>query len=466
MKINWEKILFWILLSVVITLPLQVTELLFPVHILGSRFPVLEFSRILTAVGILVLGIKLLVTKKILIPKDLLSILLYVFVVINGLSLAFFPSSSGLVEVLRYTFYLGFFFITVNAVKNLGYFENLVRAFLIAGSAISVFSIFQYFGGFYLWNAKLGLVISRVNATFIDPNVLATFLGILIVIATAYYSYVADKRYRILSALVALSSLAALFYTFSRAGLVSFVAAFLFLITVLPKNLKMLILYVVLALVAGVVYFSSGEVRERTSNIYDIIEGTALNSDATFVAIRYESFSDTSSGEKENKEEKFRSISAFLDRILSFLPFNYDRTSTVKAGILMFLDRPVFGVGLGNFQEVYTIDYSYLIDFRRKPSQGDPITLLHSSFAALIAELGLVGLIWLSTFLLTSAQVFIRAYRDKGSPSRIFILASVASLLLMFIHTQFRGSLFSDPYFWLLNGFMVIGERISSAKSK
>ena len=40
MKINWDKILFWLLISVVVTLPLQVTELLFPIHLLGSKFPV------------------------------------------------------------------------------------------------------------------------------------------------------------------------------------------------------------------------------------------------------------------------------------------------------------------------------------------------------------------------------------------------------------------------------------------
>lgn len=464
MKFDWDKILFWILIATVVTLPLQVTELLFPVHILGSRFPVLEVSRVLTIVGVLALGIKFLAMKKILIPKDSLSVLLYIFVAINGLSLAFFPSNAGLLEVLRYTFYLGFFLLAVNAVKKGEKFESVIRALLTGGFLIALFSIFQYFTGFYLWNENLGLVVTRVNATFSDPNVLATFLGILIVISTTYYSFAADRRYRILSILVAASSFAALLYTFSRAGLVSFSVAFLFLVFLLPKSLKMLAFYAFLVLVAGVVYFSSGEVKERTANIYDVVEGTTLNSDAVFLVVSSKTESQESN---ENKEEKFKEISVILDRVLSLLPFNYDRMSTVKAGVLMFLDNPIFGVGLGNFQRVYTQDYSYLIDFDRRPSRGDPITLLHSSFAALIAELGLVGLVWLSTFLFTLVQIFIRALRNnRGSPFIIYVLASATSLLLMFTHTQFRGSLFSDPYFWLLSGFMVIGQRLSPAPNK
>jgi len=462
MKINWDKILFWLLISVVVTLPLQVTELLLPVHILGSRFPILEFSRVLTVIGILVLGLKWILAKEITFPRGPVAFLLYIFVGINIFSLALFPSTSGLIEVLRYLLYLGFSILAVNAIRKKWQFESVIKAIMIGGFPISLFAIFQYFSGFYLWNESLGSMISRVNATFLDPNVLATFLGILIIVSIAYYSFATDRKYRILSFLIAAASLPALFFTFSRAGLVSFGAAFLFLVLVMSKNLKMLVFYVFLALVAGVVYFGSAEVKDRTANIYDIVEGTTLNSDATFVAISSEASGDPSSG---GKEEKFRDISVYLDRVLSFLPFNYDRTSTVKAGILMLIDNPISGVGIGNFQKVYTSDYSYLIDFRRKPTQGNPITLLHSSFVALIAELGLMGLAWLAAFLFVLAKSFVRILRENSSV-KISIITSGASLLLLFTHTQFRGSLFSDPYFWLLSGFMVVGQRLSTKKSR
>ena len=130
----------------------------------------------------------------------------------------------------------------------------------------------------------------------------------------------------------------------------------------------------------------------------------------------------------------------------------------------MLIDNPISGVGIGNFQKVYTSDYSYLIDFRRKPTQGNPITLLHSSFASLVAELGLMGLAWLAAFLFVLTKSFIRVLRENSSV-KISIIAYGAGLLLLFTHTQFRGSLFSDPYFWLLSSFMVIGQHLSAVKS-
>jgi len=457
MKINWDKILFWLLILIVVTLPLQVTELLFPVHILGSRFPTLELSRIIIVIGILAVAIRWIIRRKITISKDAISVLLYIFVGINILSSALYPSNSGLLEVLRYLFYLGFFVLAVNAVRKKEQFENVIKVIMIGGFPISLFAVFQYFSGFYLWNESLGSVVNRVNATFLDPNVLATFLGILIIVSAAYYSFATDRRYKILSFLIAAASLPALFFTFSRAGLVSFGGAFLFFIITMPKNLKMLAFCIFMALVAGIVYYGSGEVKDRTVNIYDVVEGTTLNSDATFLAISSKASGDSPS---VGKEEKFRDISVYLDRILSFLPFNYDRTSTVKAGILMLIDNPISGVGIGNFQKVYTSDYSYLIE----PTQRNPITLLHSSFVSLIAELGLMGLAWLAAFLFVLAKLFIRVLRENSSV-KITVIATGASLLLLFTHTQFRGSLFSDPYFWLLSSFMVVGQRLSAAKS-
>ena len=198
MRINWDKILFWLLILIVVTLPLQVTELLFPVHILGSRFPTLELSRIIIVIGILAVAIRWIIGRKITISKDAISVLLYIFVGINILSLALYPSNSGLLEVLRYLFYLGFFVLAVSAIRKKEQFENVTKAIMMGGFPISLFAIFQYFSGFYLWNESLGSVVSRVNATFLDPNVLATVLGILIIISTAYYSFATDRGYKIL----------------------------------------------------------------------------------------------------------------------------------------------------------------------------------------------------------------------------------------------------------------------------
>lgn len=465
MKVSLDKFIFYILILIVVTLPLQVTESLFPVHILGSKFPVLEVSRILTALGLLALTVKFLFVRKVSLPKDKISVLLYIFVALNGLSLAVFPSKSGLLEILRYTFYLGFYLLIINAIQDTKDLEKTVKALMIGGLGISLFSIFQYFSGFYLWSSGLSGAFTRVNATFLDPNVLATFLGILIIFSTVFYSCTRDKRFRVFSSLLAGTSLAALFLTFSRAGLIATGVSFLFLVFFLPKTFRMLVFYLFLVLVGGIVYFSFEEVRGRTANIYDI--GVQAVS-GTLTSLGGEEFAElpADGGQEKDEGRRFNEVPVLLDRFLSLLPFNYDRRAAVKAGVLMFLNNPVFGVGLGNFQEIFTEVYAYLIKFEhRGVLQGSPITLSHTSFVTIISELGLAGVVWFLAFLYTLVVAFLHTLK-KYPKVKNSALAAFASLLLMLIHTQFRGGLFSDPYFWLLSGFIVVSKKVVSGKPK
>ena len=458
MKINWDKILFWLLISVVVTLPLQVTELLFPIHLLGSKFPVLEVSRILTAIGILALGVKLLITKKIVFPRDPLTVILYVFVAISGLSLAVFRSNTGFLEVLRYFFHLGFFLLVINVVRDTSVFEKIIRAILAGGFVISLFSIFQYFSGFYLWNGVLsewdesiGQIVNRVNATFLNPNTLASFLGIQILFSTAYYSLVTNRRHKVLAALVASASIAALSYTFSRAGWASFGVSFISLILFLPKNLKMVSFYSLLVLVTAVVYVGSKGVQSRAKNIYDVVGVTTFDALEEKGTVSQEtSFSNISNDQKEKSKE----VPIFLDQVLSLLPLNSNRLAATKAGVLMFLDNPIFGVGLSNFQETYLREYSFLIKTDR------PTTLSHNSFVTILAEFGIIGLIWITTLLVILARYLLVIFRsDLGAKS--LMLAVVSSLILLILQSQYQGGLFEDPYFWLLSGLVVFGRRFS-----
>ena len=467
MKINWDKILFWLLISVVVTLPLQVTELLFPVHLLGSSFPVLEFSRLLAAVGISALLIKFLVTRKIFIPKDSLSLVLYVFIAVNGLSLVTFRSHPGLLEVLRYSFHLSFFLLIVNSVRDTGALGKIAGAFLLTGLAIALFSIFQYYSGFYLWNGDLsgwigsiGQVVNRVNATFLDPNTLARFMGIVITFSTAYYAFAATKWGKFLALFSANASVAALFFTLSRAGWASFGISFLALILVIPKNLKIMLFYTFLLLTSALVYLTSPGVMARVGNVQYVIEETATGTAGQYEILLGSRLQNSATGSgSDTGEMRFKEVPDYLGRILTLLPLDARRLAAIKAGILMFLNNPLFGVGIGNFQKSYTTQYSYMI--AEPPPNENPVTLSHSSLITLIAELGLVGILWFSVFLFTLTRVFIRALA-KDPHVKFVSLACGISLLLLILHSQYQGNLFEDPLFWLLNGILVSGQRISS----
>jgi O-antigen ligase len=469
---NWEKILFWILVLVVVTLPLQVTKIIFPFYFFGSSFPILEVSRILILVGIIVLVTKLIFTGKIIVPKDAISILLLVFVFLSSLSLVIFRSDVGLLEVIRYVFYLGFLFLVVNAIRNTVDLEKVTRAFLIGGFGISLFSVFQYFSGFYLWNSGLALPLARVNATFFDPNVLATFLGILIITSTAYYSFSTDRRYRILSVLVSSTSVAAIFYTFSRAGLVSFVVAFLALVVVLPKTIKNFILYLFLIALSVTLIFTTPNIKSRISDIYVIAGWGAgdedLSQDTAPTPLHSWDVIDIKDKNICALEWKSRQSAGYqnvVNGVVSLVPLNGDRNAAVRAGIYMLIDNPIFGVGVGNFQSEYLGNYCHLINVYDRPvSSGNPITLSHTSFVTIAAEFGLVGISWLILFLLALALVFIRSFKMTPQLKNV-VLLSITSLLLLFLHTQFRGGLFSDPYFWLLSGLVIVGKNLTAVKN-
>lgn len=445
-----DKALFVLLILIVATLPLQVSELLFPAHFLGSTFPVLEVSRLLTGLGVVVLGISFLRTRKLILPKDVVSVLLYIFVGLSIISVAVFYSGSGLREVVRYGFYLGFLILIANSIRSWGDLEVVWKYLIGSGLVIALFAIFQYLSGSHLWGPGLDSVLGRVNATFFDPNVLATFLGIVILFSVSYYSQAEEKIGQMLGGLTAVVSLVALFYTFSRGGLVSLAVSGLVLILLLPKSLKMAALYLVLVSTAFLTSSTATAVGGRVVNIFEIVESRGASEqnyvDQNPTQQSLEDGGDTSGAEKYEE---------LVDRIIRPLPLNRDRRAMVKAGALMLIDNPVFGVGLGNFQSAYTGDYSFLI----KAGSRKPVTLSHTSFVTLAAEQGIVGILWFLSFVGAFSWLVFSTFRKKIA-SRSFVLAVGASMLLFILHTQIRGGLFSDPYFWLLNGFLVVMGRI------
>lgn len=458
------KSLFALLVLAILSLPLQVSERILPVYLFGSSFPVLDLFRLLTIGGLFVLIVRLLFGGKLTIPKDAISVSLYLFAGISIVSLLFFPSGSGLREVVRCVFHLGFYLLILNSVRGSGDLTVLWKFLIASGLAASLFAIFQYFTGFYLWNEGLGAVLRRVNATFSDPNVLASFLGMIVLFSVAYYGRSEKKSGRIFSASVAVTSLIALLFTFSRAGLVATAVSGLLLAVLLPKHWRNILLYLLLLVAAVAASLASADVRERVANIYTIAAQTGASASSD-PAAGQEDWEELSSADKYACAAKASSYpsakyTALIDRAVAYLPLNRDRASTVKAGILMFIDNPIFGVGSGNFQSVYLGEYCHLIVRKERPeTAGNPVTLSHSSFVTIAVEWGLVGVLWFIVFV----AAFFRMMRQtlkKGTALDSFVAAVGSGMLLLLLHTQLRGSLFSDPYFWLLCGFLTSSKMI------
>jgi hypothetical protein len=91
------------------------------------------------------------------------------------------------------------------------------------------------------------------------------------------------------------------------------------------------------------------------------------------------------------------------------------------AGFRMFADRPVTGVGLGNFTHRYP---AYAADLKRRDAEEttDP----HNVFVAIISQTGLVGVIAFSVLFGTIGRHAWRAWRHADAPDRTSLAALIA----------------------------------------
>jgi O-antigen ligase len=138
-----------------------------------------------------------------------------------------------------------------------------------------------------------------------------------------------------------------------------------------------------------------------------------------------------------------------LDPLLNALPLDIIRRYLARAGIAMFIDHPLSGVGLGGFQPQLLGPYFYYIDPEYRPA---PITLAHTDVIRIAAEEGLVGLAALVVFLAGIATTLRRALGGADGFQRIAVSATGLGLLVVFLAAQTEGRFFNDPYLWLLVG--------------
>jgi len=138
-----------------------------------------------------------------------------------------------------------------------------------------------------------------------------------------------------------------------------------------------------------------------------------------------------------------------LDPLLNALPLDIIRRYLARAGIAMFLDHPLTGVGLGGFQPQLLGPYFYYIDPEYRPA---PITLAHTDVIRIAAEEGIVGLVALVVFLAGIVATLRGALRGANGFQRVAVSATGLGLLAVFLAAQTEGRFFNDPYVWLLIG--------------
>jgi len=392
----------------VLTLPLEATQLFFPIH-------EIQLSRLVMGVCVIVLGAQIVLgVIPIALPARRTWLPVAVFMLYAGISAALTASSDGfktLVAMLAYG-------LVALALFNWSGGEAAQKRFwawfAVSVIAIALVGLVEAVTGHYIWNAP-DAGFSRMNATFKDPNIYARFLtiGIMTSIVVAARSRL---EWRPLQMAAIVLAAAVLPLTFSRQGWFLGGAVLVVAVLLAQNRVAALGLSVLALAVFAIVVFVDRDVLLR------------LNAFQQFLTAPHNPLFDTP-----------------LLAWINVLPLDGVRHYLIAAGFQMFYDHPIFGVGFGRFPAEIAGPYRGFILPGRATYDS------HTSLVTIIAELGVVGLllvVWWG-YELARAMVGVARQHAELQP---FMVATALGLMLIVLQSQLEGRLFTEPYGWVFIG--------------
>ena len=336
-------------------------------------------------------------------------------------------------------FYAAFAYAVLQALRDRASLATAVLSFLAAAVFEAAFMFVQQLGDFYI--TEIRNFEGRRNGTFVEPNIAARFLALAVLAGLAVAQRAGRWANQGLVVLVPITG--AMVLTFSRSGwlLLLFVALAWVAIGYRDRLAWLGSAIVLGTFVAGLLVVPNALTRATN------VPAAAASAAASDASPRIASLIDERSATSPTAPTA--SPSTPLDPLLNALPLDSIRRYLARAGIAMFLDHPLTGVGLGGFQSMLVGPYS---DYIPPAYRAAPITLAHTDVVRIAAEEGLVGMGALVAFLAGLAATIGRALRGADPFQRIAVSATGLGLLVVFLAAQTEGRFFNDPYLWLLIG--------------
>lgn len=343
------------------------------------------------------------------IVKHKIAYILLIFIAYYFLSaLLLSPSpEKGLIETIRYFIYFLMFNMIVSVIKKEKDYTLILKVLIVVAVILSLEGIAEYIFDYRLWVDKG----RRASATFLDPNIFARFLDIVICSLIILRIKKIHIIKPVLMDIALLISVICLFLTISRQGLLMlwftlFIIAFFFE----KKNRNIILLSLILVLLISFPLFKIlWESREQVVSMRD--------------------------------------MSA--------------RPGLIIGGILMFIGSPIYGVGAGGFQYIIIQRYLDLL-----PWGISGATVSHTHMITVLAELGVIGFVIYCIFLIFVFQQFKLNYRAKDPTLKAFSLVIFAALIIIFIGAQAEGRFFAEPMLWLFLGLhLSLGRIIESREN-
>ena len=397
----------------VLALPLEFTKRYFPNQ-------VIELSRVVIVLALLTFVAQIVLERReVRLPSTTAMAALAAFLVYAAVSAALSTSAQGIKTVLAMVAYMAMMLTVFNWTRTSGDHRRVWTALAISAIVLAVVGLVLHMTGSYIWNAP-DKGILRVNATFGDPNIFARFLGIAIV-TSVFLGADLYQRWRPAALWVAAALAATLIlpYTYSRAGWV-FTLVVLVTAMVIARNRKRaLVLAAMVLAVFGLIALVDGSVLSRGAYL-------AQNLESPFT--------------HPVNIDQAPSLT-FLDK----LPLDSVRHYLIGAGLIMFVQHPIFGIGFGAFSQALTGPYSAFVP------QGFHTTASHTSIVSILAETGLFGLAIVLVFVVSFVRSTVEAVRRNGLQGTLS-LAPALAILVIVLESQFSNRLFDEPYLWLFLG--------------
>ncbi len=409
---------------VVLALPLEITKELFPFLYASEsatspdlRVSIVDFGRLAILFAALLWVVRAPPNWLALLPRSTLFLPLALIFALYVLSLPNTPDlPAGGRETLHLAFNVGFFLLIPLFVQDRQTLRWCLLALVVSGLALALAAVFQQAADVYFWNEGLGRGGAPYrNATFADPHHFARFLNIVIAVSIPlFFVWTRRMRYFLVVPTLGLCGLALLF-TSSRSGWLTTVLLLPFLTLFLPLDRR---------------YKGA------------ILVGLAL------AAVGMAGLATVGGGAFLNRLETFRQGIWVIGA----------RYYLIQAGWQMFLDNPLFGVGVGGFQE------SILGPYRSFIWLGRNTTLSHTALVTTIAELGLLGLAAIAFLFYRWGALCVRLYWQASWEDKAVVVGLAGAFLAILISSQAEGRFLEDPYLWLVFGLGVALERLRATE--
>ncbi|TAK22319.1 MAG: hypothetical protein EPO26_11500 [Chloroflexota bacterium] len=396
--------------TIIITTPIEISKLWIPILKAPSSWYGYDVSLLDVGRVSIVLALGLWLARSMVIGRvtfargkiPFLAIALVGFAIV---SLVYtFDPIRGRNEALRLFFNLALMFVVARFSRSEGRVYALASVWMAVASILSIVALWQYTSSVSFWNPQLQEgATRRINATFADPNTFASFLNVAALFGVCL---LATRRERPAPWSLGLGlSLAGLVVTYSRSGWLAFAIGVAVWGILFARGARALALFGLFLIGAVAVLIAVPSIGERLATL-----------------------------------DSYDNLSV--------------RPWLIQAGLTIFGEHPIGGLGIGSFQLAVATDYAWAYPFWWY------VTASHTSFVTTLAELGIVGMT--ITLLLLAAALY-RAWGiacDKAQTPRTRGLArgALLGIVVLVIAGQTIGALFEEPYIWMLLGaLMVLG---------